>query len=114
MIMSMSPPVDDAAKTKRINLLVTEREKAAIEASAAAAGLSTSELLRRAALSYDPSVDAAELAALAREFGAAADRLGDKIDAVLDRLAAPRPDRAALAAVAARGLAEDGDEWPFD
>ena len=78
------------ARTARLNLLVTEAEKAAIEAKARATGLSVSELLRRAAEGHDPAMDAEALVLLVREVAAMADRVLPKIDAALEDMRALR------------------------
>lgn len=74
------------ARTARLNLLVTEAEKKVIEEKAHAAGLTVSELLRRAAFFYDPDVDVEELEALTEALNGMADRLLPELDAALARM----------------------------
>lgn len=63
-------------KTERLAVLVSPEEKATLHARAEALGISTGEMIRRAALAYRPSDQAAEseivLEALADELIAAA------------------------------------------
>lgn len=60
-------------KTERLTLLVSPGDKAAIAARAVALNMSVSELVRRAALDYDPAEEAVreELEALLPAFNAA-------------------------------------------
>jgi hypothetical protein len=71
-------------KTDRMTLLIAPEDKAAIAARAAALGLSVSELVRQAALGYDPAEAAAkaELEALMPDF----ERAVGNILATLDRM----------------------------
>lgn len=73
-------------KTDRMTLLIAPVDKAAIVARAAALNLSVSELVRQAALGYDPEEISAkaELEALLPEFEQAV----DNILATLDRMLA--------------------------
>jgi uncharacterized protein (DUF1778 family) len=71
-------------KTDRLTLLVAPEDKAAIAARATALGMSVSELVRQAALAYDPTeaVARAELEALLPDF----ERAIGSILATLDRM----------------------------
>ena len=73
-------------KTDRLTLLISPADKAAINARAEALGVSVSELVRRAALNFDPREAAAkaELEALLPELEGTIDR----ILATLDRMVA--------------------------
>jgi cell wall assembly regulator SMI1 len=73
-------------KTDRLTLLISPADKAAINARAESLGISVSELIRKAALVYDPTEEAAkaELEALLPEVEAAIDR----INATFDRIEA--------------------------
>ena len=102
-------------KSERINLLVTPEEKAVIDKRARDAGLTTSEMIRRAALAYDPEVDG-ELRTLVDELAAVADRMEAKLDATLAKVAAYEEALEArdLRKKAARAeLEASGLEWPF-
>lgn len=88
-----------AGRTARLNLLVTEAEKAEIERRAAETGLTVSEFIRRAADGYDPSLDRDVLAALVSEVGAMAGRV------------LPKLDEALLAARTQRVTADDRARW---
>jgi hypothetical protein len=71
-------------KTDRLTLMVSPADKAAINARATSLGISVSELVRKAALGFDPEEAAAkaELEALMPEF----ERAIDHILATLDRM----------------------------
>ena len=64
-------------KTDRLTLLISPADKAAINARAEVLGISVSELVRQAALGFDPREAAAkaELEAIVPEFESAIDRL---------------------------------------
>jgi hypothetical protein len=74
-------------KTDRMTLLISPADKAAIAARAAAFNMSVSELVRRAALGYDPleAAELAELEAILPEFLAAVDNIGVTLDRMLER-----------------------------
>jgi hypothetical protein len=69
-------------KTERMTLLISPADKAAITARAEGLGLSVSELMRTAALDFDPEIDdkQAQLEALLGEIEAALDRIDANID----------------------------------
>ena len=71
-------------KTDRLTLLISPVDKAAINARAEALGISVSELIRRAALDYDPEEDAikAQIEALLPEVGAAIGRMHDTFNRI--------------------------------
>lgn len=73
-------------KTDRLTLLISPADKAAINARAETLGISVSELVRQAALNFDPEEERAkgELEALLPEFNASVER----IIATLDRIIA--------------------------
>lgn len=73
-------------KTDRLTLLINPADKAAINARAESLGISVSELVRRAALDYEPDEAAmqAEIEALLPEVDAALER----IHATFDRIEA--------------------------
>ncbi len=72
-------------KTDRLTLLVAPEDKAAIAARAAALNLSVSELVRQAALGYDPQEASAkaELEAILPEFEQAVDNILASLDRML-------------------------------
>lgn len=74
-------------KTDRMTLMIAPEDKAAIVARAAALNLSVSELVRRAALDYDPSeaAELAELEAIVPAFLAAVDNIGTTLDRMVER-----------------------------
>jgi hypothetical protein len=74
-------------KTDRLTLLVSPQDKAAIAARAAALNLSVSELVRQAALGFDPDEAAAkaELEALMPQFEQAVDNILATFDRMLER-----------------------------
>jgi hypothetical protein len=74
-------------KTDRLTLLISPADKAAIAARAEALGLSVSELVRQAALGYDPGEAAAkaELEALLPEFEQAVDNILATLDRMLKK-----------------------------
>lgn len=77
-----------AARSERLNLLVSTEEKASLERKATDAGLSLSELLRRGAAAYEPERNLGDLRALLREVSAMADRVIPEVDACLERMRA--------------------------
>lgn len=74
-------------KTERMTLLIAPADKAAITARAEGLGLSVSELVRQAALGYDPEDAAirAEVEALLPEAAAAIDRMSATFDRMIAR-----------------------------
>jgi hypothetical protein len=74
-------------KTERLTLLVAPADKAAIAARAAALDMSVSELVRQAALGYDPEEAAAkaELEALLPQFEQGIDNILATLDRMLAR-----------------------------
>lgn len=72
-------------KTDRLTLMVSPADKAAINARASSLGISVSELVRQAALGFDPEEAAAkaELEALMPEFERAIDRILATLDRIL-------------------------------
>ena len=105
------------AKTVRINLLVSPQEKAAIDSRARRANVTTSELVRRAVVSYDPDHDIAEIQALVDELVSATSRMEEKLDTTLAKVADYEElmaDKAGLRAAARAELEASGDVWPFE
>ena len=105
------------AKTVRINLLVSPQEKAAIDSRARRANITTSELVRRAVVSYDPDHDIAEIQALVDELVSAASRMEAKLDTTLAKVADYEElmaDKAGLRAAARAEFEASGDVWPFE
>ena len=105
------------AKTVRINLLVSPQEKAAIDSRAKRANVTTSELIRRAVVSYDPVHDIAEIQTLVDELVSDVSRMEEKLDATLAKVADYEElmaDKAGLRAAARAGLEASGDVWPFE
>lgn len=106
-------------KTDRMTLLISPTDKAAIVARAASLDMSVSELVRQAALDYDPEEAAllAELEAVLPELNA----LADRIEARRDQWEAEDATRAAKwahirsheyrAQVRAEVLADDTIDW---
>ena len=85
--MDMAPPAP--AMTSRLVVMMTPADKRAIEARARALDLTTSELVRRAAASYDARVTPEEermLEALADEFEAAVADIRTTLKATNERL----------------------------
>jgi hypothetical protein len=74
-------------KTDRMTLLIAPEDKAAIAARAAALGLSVSELVRQAALAFDPEEARAraEVEVLLPDLVAAIDRIDASFDRMLAR-----------------------------
>lgn len=104
-------------KTVRINFMVSPEEKADIDARAKKASLTTSELVRRAVVAYDPDHEIAELTTLAEELAQAAERMVSKLAATQAKVAcyeAALADREGLKAAARAELEASGVVWPFD
>lgn len=104
-------------KSQRLNLLVTPEEKALIEERARQNGMSASELVRRAVVSFDPAVDMEELRALAQELAGVAERMDQKLTARLveiEDLRRQLADKDALKAAAIAELEASGRTWPFE
>jgi uncharacterized protein (DUF1778 family) len=72
-------------KTDRLTLMVSPADKAAINARATSLGISVSELVRQAALGFDPEevTAKAELEVLMPEFEGAVDRILASLDRML-------------------------------
>ena len=107
----------EAMRSERINLLVSREEKTLIDRRAQKAGLSASELIRRAVVAYGTDADMDELRGLTDELGSAAQRMNATLDATLSKLertAQAIADKQALRAVARADLETSGDAWPFD
>jgi hypothetical protein len=81
-------------KTDRLTLLISPQDKAAIAARAAALNLPVSELVRQAALAYDPAEAAAraELEALLPDFERAIGRILATLDRMLEKADAHEAD----------------------
>lgn len=93
------------------------KKRAINDERAKRAGLTTSELVRRAVVAYDPEVDMDEVQALAEELAGVAERMEKKLDANLESIAELRErlaDEGALKAAAIAELESTGQEWPFD
>ena len=104
-------------RSERINLLVSREEKTLIDRRARKAGMSASELIRRAVVAYGTDADMDELRGLTDELGAAAQRMDATLDATLtklERTAEAIADKQALRAAARADLETSGDAWPFD
>jgi hypothetical protein len=104
-------------RSERINLLVTPEEKSFIDERARKAGISTSELVRQAVVSFDPEIDMDELRALSAQLATMVVETEKKLDANLADIAALRErlaDEKALKAAAIAELKATGQEWPFD
>ena len=76
-------------KTDRLTLLISPADKAAINARAELLGISVSELVRQAALGFDPeeAEAKAELESILPEFKAAIERMDATFDRMLDKAA---------------------------
>lgn len=85
-------------KTDRLTLLISPADKAAINARAESLGISVSELVRQAALGFDPDEAAAraELEAIMPEFERAVDRILATLDRMLERADAHQAEMARL------------------
>lgn len=75
------------AKTVRINLMVSPAEKAGMDARARDAGLSTSELIRRAVAAFEPERSGKEMAFVVAEMARAVERVEKKLDQALEAVA---------------------------
>jgi hypothetical protein len=89
--------------TGRITVLVTAKEKCQIAAKAKDAGISMSELLRRAALSYCPSEDERVLEGMTDQINKSTLRTCSAIDKVLQFVKVSNLRIAAMERKAARG-----------
>lgn len=106
-------------KTERLVMLVTPADKAALSARAAAFGISVSELVRQAALDYDPEEAAAraELEAFMPDFNAMVDDIHASFDRMVARLEAGEATRTAMdtpqyrARVREQLLDDPGIDW---
>jgi len=85
-----------ANATERITFLVTAKEKSQISAKAKNAGIPMGELLRRAALSYDPSEDERMLEGITDQISKSALRACSAIDKTLQFVEASNKRIAAL------------------
>lgn len=85
-------------KTDRLTLLISPADKAAINARAELLGISVSELVRQAALGFDPEESAAraELEAMLPEFEGAVDRILGTLDRMLSKADAHEVEMARL------------------
>ena len=104
-------------RSERINLLVTKGEKTLIDRRARKAGLSASELIRRAVIAYETDADRDELQTLTDELGAAAQRMESRLDTAIAKLEETTKaiaDKQALRSAARADLEASGDVWPFD
>ncbi|MEM9011345.1 MAG: ribbon-helix-helix protein, CopG family [Pseudomonadota bacterium] len=104
-------------RSERISVLVSPEERAAFEARAKAAGVSTGEMVRRAVDFYDPDVDLEEVRVLAAEFVATVDRIERRLDATLAELAEIKASAPSEAEVRAQAIAEFEAApfaWPDD
>ena len=92
--MSMTQTLSrEATRSERINLLVSRDEKVEWEVKASEAGLSLSELIRRATNGYDAESAIEQLTLLASQLaettvrvGAMLDRTIERAEATLDRI----------------------------
>ncbi len=91
-----------ATATERIVLQATPKEKQAISAKAKRFGISTGELLRRAAAAYTSPNEDAELGVLADAALAAANRMSASIDEVDAFIEVSNKRIAAMEATAAK------------
>jgi len=92
-----------AILTERITVLVTKKEKSQIATKAKNAGISMGELLRRAALSYDPSEDETVLEVMIDQINKSALRACSAIDKAMQFVDASNTRIAAMERRAARG-----------
>lgn len=85
-------------KTDRLTLLISPADKAAINARAESLGISVSELVRQAALDYDPDEAAAreELEAFMPEFNAMVGSIHASLDRMINTLEEGERRRAAM------------------
>jgi hypothetical protein len=86
-------------KTDRLTLLISPADKAAINARAELLGVSVSELVRTAALDYEPELkdEKAQLEALLGEIEFALGRIDDNLDAMIAGAETHRQEMAYLA-----------------
>ena len=99
-------------RSERINLLVTPAEKSFIDERARKAGITTSELVRRAVVAFDPEIDLDELRALSEQLATMAAETERKLDANLADIAALRERLADEKALKAAAIAElDASSW---
>ncbi len=104
------------ARTVRLNLLVSPEEKDDIEQRARRAHVTTSELVRRAVVAYEPDEDKDELRALADELALAARRMEGRLDDALVRMAAydeAMADKDGMRSAARAEIEASGAVWPF-
>ena len=102
------------ARTERINLLVSPKEKASYEKRARALKIGVSELVRRAVDTYAPGDD--DVQALADELAAVVDATDARVDqamASLDSLKAFLDSRDDLRMAARASIDAQGAAWPF-
>ncbi len=85
-------------KTDRLTLLISPADKAAINARATTLGISVSELIRKAALDYEPELsdEKAQLEALLGEIEIALSGLDGNLDAMLEDAKVHRTEMAFL------------------
>jgi hypothetical protein len=92
-----------ATVKERITVLVTAKDKSQIVAKAKNEGISMGELLRRAALSYDPSEDEIALEGIANQICKSALRTCSAIDKVIRFVEASNKRIATMERKAAQG-----------
>jgi hypothetical protein len=92
-----------ATATERITVLVTAKEKSQIAAKAKDAGISMGDLLRRAALSYDPCEDERMLEEMTDQINKSALRACSAVDKVIQFVEASNKRIAAMERKATRG-----------
>jgi hypothetical protein len=90
-----------ATATERVAVLMSSEDKVAIEAKAAAIGISVGELLRRGAAAYEPETDTAQIAALLQALSASHIDALKALDAAEHELAETRRYFAAKRRIAA-------------
>ena len=106
-------------KTDRLTLLISPADKAAINARAEFLGVSVSELVRKAALDYEPELrdEKAQLEALFGEIEVALSRIDGNLDAMVTEADDHRREMARLASDAYREevrhkvLGDPGIDW---
>ncbi len=106
-------------KTDRLTLLISPADKAAINARAEAMGISVSELVRQAALGFDPEEvrDQEDLRTLLDEVNAIGDRLEAEREVYASKIAEREARRAYLSSDAYREevrqslLADKSIDW---
>lgn len=102
------------ARTERINLLVSPKEKASYEKRARALKIGVSELVRRAVDTYAPGEE--DVQALADELAAVVDATDARVDQAmgsLETLKAFLDSRAELRVAARAAIEAQGAVWPF-